>query len=153
MNLEEMAKIDVGGNFLRYSNGFIFLFNIVSFEPEEVQKPAFGSTPEKPKKQKKYQWRILLKNIKVGNQIVVDYLNEVNAEKVAKILAQEYNKAYTLEVPPGASKILAQFCLDEKVAISDIIEMVRTGDKQTTKYAFIKSIPEELEEPERPEGF
>ena len=150
MKLEELAKISVGGNFLRYSNGFIFSFNIVDFEPEQVLKPAYK---DKTKTQRKFQWRVLLKNIRIGNPIVIDYLNEVDAVKTKAIQEQEINNAYVLELPPGASKQLAQYCIDEKIKISDTIEMVRTGDKQTTKYAFIKSIPEELEEPERPEGF
>ncbi|KKK97736.1 hypothetical protein LCGC14_2649790 [marine sediment metagenome] len=152
MKLEELANISVGGNFLRYSNGFKFLFNIVDFEPEEVIKPAYKPT-EKKKTQRKFQWRVLLKAIKIGNPIVMDYLNEVDPAKTKSIQEQEINNAYLLELPPGASKQLAQYCIDEKIKISDTIEMLRTGDKQTTKYAFIKSIPEELEEPERPEGF
>ena len=132
--LEELAKMSVGGNFLRFDNGWKFMFQIVDFEPEEVEKEYQGK-----KAGKKFQWRILFKDIAVQNQKIVDYKQEINAEKYDKIVKQEFNIAYILELPRGASKLLAQFCLDNEVKASSILAFHRTGDKANTQYHF--SIP------------
>ena len=131
MKLEEMAKKEVGGNFLRYDNGFEFTFQIVSFEIEEMEKEYQGK-----KSGTKYQWRILLKNISIINNKIVDYIKEVNPEKYDKIVNQETNKTYVLELPKTASKDLAIFCLDNQIKISDQLKMTRTGEKAATKYLF-----------------
>ncbi|MFW9972324.1 MAG: hypothetical protein ACFFDF_19215 [Candidatus Odinarchaeota archaeon] len=54
MKLEEIAKMEVGGNFLRFDNGFEFTYQIVNFEPEEVEKEYLGK-----KSSTKFQWKIL----------------------------------------------------------------------------------------------
>ncbi len=132
MKLEELAKIEVGGNFLRFDNGFEFAFQIVNFEPEEVEKEYQG------KKSTKFQWKILLKDITVINKKITDYIQEVNPDKYKKILAQELNKSIVLELPKTASKELAIFCLENQTKVSDQVKMTRTGEKSNTKYLFNK---------------
>lgn len=133
MNIEELAKIEVGGNFLRFDNGFEFNYQIVNFEPEEVEKEYQGK-----KSSSKFQWKILLKDITIINKKITDYIQEVNPDKYEKILAQELNKSYILELPKTASKELAIFCLENQIKVSDQIKMTRTGDKTNTKYLFNK---------------
>lgn len=137
--LEELAKMNVGGNFLRFDNGWEFIFQVVNFEPEEVDKEYQGK-----KAGTKFQWNVLLKDIKINNQKIVDYKSEINPEKSELILAQELNKAYTLELPRGATKELAKFIIDNKVKKSNPISMVRKGEKSDTTYHF--SFPLDLEE-------
>ena len=129
--LEELAKMDVGGNFLRFDNGWEFTFQIVDFEPNEVEKEYQGK-----KAGIKHQWRIILKEIEIQNQKIVDYKQEINNEKYLKIITQEKNTSYILELPKGATKTLSQFCLDNKVKTNTLIAFYRTGDKSNTEYHF-----------------
>jgi len=133
MKLEEMSKMEVGSNFLRFDNGFEFTFQIVNFEPEEVEKDYQGK-----KAGSKFQWKILLKAISIVNKKITDYIQETNKEKYEKILSQELNKNYLLELPKTASKELAIFCLENQIKISNSIKMSRTGEKSSTKYLFNK---------------
>lgn len=139
--LKELAKMSVGGNFLRFDNGWEFIFQIVNFEPIEVEKEYQGK-----KAGHKFQWNILLKDVRINNQKIVDYKMEINPDKSKKITEQEFNTAYTLELPRGATKELAQFILDNKVKHSTEISMVRKGEKSNTTYHFALSLDlEELE--------
>jgi len=133
MKLEEMAKMEVGGNFLRFDNGFEFTFQIANFEPEKVDKEYQGK-----KAGEKFQWRILLKDITVINKKITEYLQEINKEKYDKIIKQDLNKAYLLELPKSASKELAVFCLENQIKLSDSIRMSRIGEKSNTKYLFYR---------------
>ena len=135
--LEELAKMNVGGNFLRFDNGWEFTFQIVDFEPEEVEKEYQGK-----KAGTKFQWRIILKDIQVQNQKIVDYKQEINNEKYLKIITQEKNTSYILELPKGATKQLSQFCLDNEVKTNTIIVFHRTGDKAQTEYHFYLALKE-----------
>ena len=133
--LKELAKMSVGGNFLRFDNGWEFIFQVVNFEPIEVEKEYQGK-----KAGSKFQWNVLLKDIKINNQKIVDYKTEINPEKSELIIAQEFNKAYTLELPKGATKELAKFILDNKVKKLTQISMVRKGEKSNTTYHFALSL-------------
>lgn len=137
--LRELAQMKVGGNYLRFDNGWEFIFQVVNFEPIEVEKEYQGK-----KTGSKYQWNILLKDIKISNQKIVEYKQEINPEKSELIIAQELNKAYVLELPKSATKELAQFIIDNNVKKSTQISMIRTGEKQKTKYNF--AFPIDLDE-------
>jgi len=133
MKLEEVAKIKIGGNFLRFDNGFEFAFKLVNFEPNEVEKEYQGK-----KSGTKFQWFILLQDIAIINKKIADYIQEINSEKYNKIVGQELNKEYILELPKTASKELAIFCLENQIKTSDRVFMTRTGEKSNTKYIFKK---------------
>ena len=137
--LKELAQMNVGGNFLRFDNGWEFIFQVVNFEPIEVDKEYQGK-----KAGTKFQWNILLKDIKINNKKIVDYKTEINPEKSELIISQELNNAYTLELPKGATKELAKFIIDNKVKKLTEISMVRKGEKANTTYHF--AFPIDLDE-------
>jgi len=92
----------------------------------------------------KFQWRVILKDIQIQNQKIVDYKQEINPDKFDKIVSQEKNNLYILELPKGATKELALFCLDKKVNTTNLLSFYRTGDKNKTAYHFaLEEIKEE----------
>ena len=137
--LEELANMNVdSGSFLKFDNGYAFIIQIVDTDNIiEVQKPH---SKEGGKIQTKYQWRVILKDVKIADTTIVDYKRHVDPEKCAKIEGQEINKVYPLELPKNATKKLSKYILDQGLTKSSILKFWRTGDNFNTVYTFMTEI-------------
>jgi len=140
--LEKLSKMDVGGgDFLTLANGFEYIFSIkTEIELREVEKTYEG----KPSGTK-FQWRCNLFDLKIEQPVLSEALKLTNLKKHEKIMSIKKGQDYILEIPKGASRDLAEFLLkQEKKDI--LISMIRTGEKNTTKYNFKLAILEAPEE-------
>lgn len=141
--MEEMSEMSVGGDYLKFDNGYWFAFKILGFLPRKVLKDPYIKK-EGAKKQMKFEWDILFLKWGVQNQTTVDYnkLEENKPEKCKKIEEQAINKKLVLELPKTGSKELAGFVkahglVDER---GQVVKMWRTGESNKTKYNFSLSI-------------
>ena len=137
--LEELANMSVdSGSFLKFDNGYAFIIQVVDTDNiQEVEKAPFK---DGGKVQTKYQWRVILKEVKIMDATVVDYKRHMNPEKSAKIEGQPVNKVYTLELPKNATKKLSKYILDQGITKTMLLKFWRTGDKFDTKYTFMTEI-------------
>jgi len=144
--LEKLSKMDVGGgDFLSIANGFEYILSInTEIEPREVEKTWEG----KPSGSK-FQWRSNLFDLKIDQPILSEALKLTNLKKWEKIMSIKKGSDYILELPKGASRDLAEFLLKQKKK-NILISMIRTGEKNSTKYNFKLAILEAPKEKAKP---
>jgi hypothetical protein len=138
--VDDLTKIDVGGNYLTIHNAFKYIFSIdLSKKPKEVDKQYKGKDAGT-----KYQWHVTLFNFEKVSPSGASYLKEEKPKKYKKIMNLESGQDYILELPKGATKDLAIFIKEKNYDSDQLISMTRTGDGFKTKYHFSIATEEEL---------
>ena len=133
--LEELAALDVGGNYVPSAEGLIVTFKLVDATeaPKEVQK-TFEGKPAGIKK----QWNVIVHGLSFNKKLYKELLADKNPKKLDIIENFVKGKETVLELSKTASKQLAIFMIDNKIVSKDLIKYLRTGDSFDTEYQFKK---------------
>ena len=134
--LEDLAILDVGGNYVPSAEGLIVTFKLIDHteEPNEVQK-TFEGKPAGIKK----QWKVTVHGLSFNKKLYKDLLADKNPDKLEMINDFQKGKETILELSKTASKQLAIFMLEKKITSNDLIKYLRTGDSFDTEYQFKKA--------------
>lgn len=134
--LYELAKLDVGGNYVPSADGLIVTFKLVDPTKKyiEVEKSYEG------RKSIKHQWDVTVHglsfNKKAYREILTD--SEEGVKKLKRIDEFEKGNIAVLELSKTASKQLGLFMLENDITSKDLIKYLRTGTGNKTQYAFKK---------------
>lgn len=133
--LEDLAVLDVGGNYVPSAEGLIVTFKLIDHteEPKEVQK-TFEGKPAGIKK----QWQVIIHGLSFNKKLYKELLSDKNPKKLEAIENFQKGKSTVLELSKTASKQLAIFMLKEEITSDDLIKYLRTGDSFDTEYQFKK---------------
>lgn len=131
--LENLAILDVGGNYVPSAEGLIVTFKLLDHteEPQKVAKTFEG----KPAGHK-FQWKVTVHGLSFNKKLYKDLLADKNPTKLEAINKYEKGKETILELSKTATKELAKFMLENDVTSTDLIKYLRTGDSFTTEYQF-----------------
>jgi hypothetical protein len=132
--IEEQKEI-VTGRFLTIKSGFLYTIlltdALLSKGPTKVRKDFNNDKDFKPK----YDWEVFLQKLTPFKITKENYEQEDDLKTYEKIMKQEIESIYILELSPKYSKQLTEF-IDDLPDMRVPIKFKRTGKGNKTKYHF-----------------